>query len=139
MTSTPSVLAGELVSFHEIVSTVMTLLLYAIIIGCISILANIAFIRYNKKRLSLIFLSFGTLLLTGSLFVFYLAMSEMTKVGVGSFIGCGRLDVSIVGEGLWEVVYCNWGPSIGFYLLLLAVVMLISTTVFSIKKGVYGS
>jgi len=134
MTSTPSVLAGELVSLPEIVSTMMTLLSLAITIGCISIMINIAFSRYNKKRLSLISLSFGTLLLTGSLFVFYLLISEMTKVGIGSFIGGGRLDVSIVGEEIREAVYCSWGPSIGFYLLLLAIIILISTTVISIKK-----
>jgi len=138
MTSTPSVLAGELAPLPEIASTVMTLLSLAIIIGCISIMTNIAFIRYNKKKLSLLSMSFGTLSLTGSLFVFYLAISEMTKVGVGSFIGGGKLDVSIVGEEIREAVYCNWGPSIGFYLLLVATAILISTTIFSIKKSIYS-
>ena len=138
MTSTPSVLAGELVSLPEIASTVITLLSLAIIIGCISIMTNIVFTRYNKKKLSLLSLAFGTLSLSGSLFVFYLAISEMTKVGVGSFIGGGKLNISIVGEGIREVVYCNWGPSIGFYLLVLATVILISNTVFSIKKSIYN-
>jgi len=138
MTSTPSVLAGELASFPEIASTVITLISLAIIIGCISIITNIVFTRYNKKKLSLLSLTFGTLSLTGSLFVFYLTISEMTKVGVGSFIGRGKLNISIVGEEIREVVYCNWGPRIGFYLLLIATVILISNTVFSIKKNIYN-
>jgi hypothetical protein len=101
-------------------------------------MTNIAFIRYNKKKLSLLSLSFGTLSLTGSLFVFYLAISEMTKVGVGSFIGGGKLDISIVGEEIREAVYCNWGPSMGFYLLLVSTAILILTTVWSIKKSIYS-
>ena len=133
-TTAPSVIAGELASLPEIFTDAMTLASISIVIGCILIILNIIFERFNKRRLSFLSISSGALALIGSIFIFSYAMSELVKVGVGDFFGEGNVDISLAGEGVRTSVFCNWGPSIGFYLCLLAAGIVLALTIFSIKK-----
>ena len=70
-------------------------------------------------------LNIVTLLL--ALIIFYYAFSQLTQVGVGSFMGSGMLDVSIPGEVVQINIPCSWGPGIGFYLLITSFVLLLLT------------
>ena len=53
-------------------------------------------------------------------------MSQVTDVGVGSFIGHGDLDVAIPGLQESVIIQCNWGAGIGYYLSIIAFILLIS-------------
>ena len=63
-------------------------------------------------------------------------MSELSKVSIGTIIGKGYLDVGVPGESQIHSVLCNWGPSIGFYIYLIAIVFLLMTIsiIFFTKK-----
>ena len=51
-------------------------------------------------------------------------MSQLTEVGVGSFVGDNNLEINIPGLSESKVLPCNWGPGIGFYLCIIAAVIL---------------
>ena len=52
-------------------------------------------------------------------------MSQITEVGVGSFVGSSNLVIDIPGLAENEVVLCNWGPGIGFYLTFISFIILL--------------
>jgi hypothetical protein len=62
-----------------------------------------------------------------SLIIFVYAFSQLTQVGVGSFMGSGNLDVTIPGEIEQTAISCSWGPGLGFYLLIPSLILLILT------------
>ena len=51
--------------------------------------------------------------------LFYVAMSEVTKVGIGGFSGSDTLPITIPGTADQADVSCSWGPSSGMFLLLI--------------------
>ena len=124
-TITSNVTAGEMPSLLDIFTDAMSLLPIFIGIGCILIMLNIVFNRFNKNKLALLSLILGIVFLIGSFFIFCYGMSELAKVGVGSFIGEGNMDINIVGEGMTTGIYCHWGPSIGFYLCSASIILLL--------------
>jgi hypothetical protein len=62
-------------------------------------------------------------------------MSGLAEAGVGSFIGEGSLDIAIPGEETGVTIYSNWGPSIGFYVYVISIVILVFTVIKIIKKS----
>jgi hypothetical protein len=52
-------------------------------------------------------------------------MSQLTELGVGSFIGNGELEISLPGLSESNILTCNWGPGFGFYLVLLSLLLLV--------------
>ena len=66
--------------------------------------------------------------------IFSIGMNELAEVWIGSFIGDGNLDVSIAGEEAATTILCSWGPSIGFYLYVLSMIILILIIIFNVKK-----
>jgi len=65
------------------------------------------------------------LFIIGSNVVFYIAMSELGKVTVGSFMGSGDINFVIPGENMDMTIPSTWGPDIGFYLLMGSAIILI--------------
>jgi hypothetical protein len=61
-------------------------------------------------------------------------MTQVTEVGVGSFIGNGDLEFNIPGEEIYETLSSSWGPSFGFYLYISAIVLTLSLSVFKLRK-----
>ena len=53
-------------------------------------------------------------------------MSEFSNVIVGGLSGNGDIGVLIPGEGVYETMSSSWGLGIGFYLMLIAMVILFS-------------
>jgi len=137
-TTTSNVIAGEVASasLPELLTTAITLLSIAIGIGCVLIALNMVFKRFGKNRLSFLSLLLGILSMIGSLTIFTFGISTLAKLGVGSFMGSGNIDVNIIGEGLRGSVYCNWGPNLGFILCLASIIVLLSILVFNIKKAI---
>ena len=103
----------------------ITVLIGLIIIGCILILLNIYFRKKGKKRLEKISKIIAILSFIGPVLIFIIAMNELSKATVGNIIGNGYLDVGVPGESQFYSVMCNWGFSIGFYLYIIAVLILL--------------
>ena len=102
-------------------------------IGCILIISSMIFKRLDKKWFSLISLFFGTTMLIGSIIIFTYGMAQLTEIGVGGFFGSGNQYVNIPREKVDVTLFCSWGPSGGFYLSLLVIVLLIFIVVQYIK------
>ena len=65
-------------------------------------------------------------------------MSQVTDIGVGSFSGSGDLDISIPGLQENAVVPCSWGPGIGFYLSILAIMSMIALSLLKLVRKLVG-
>jgi hypothetical protein len=136
-TITSDVIAGEITSLPDLFVSAMNLLPLLTAVGCTLIILSILLKRFDKKRLSFFSMFFGTSILTVSLFLFSYAMSELTNVGLGGFIGSGNLDVGIAGEGITVPTACSWGPSMGFFFYLIAICICISLMIFSVYKNYF--
>jgi len=151
ITSNDNVTAGELlpldgnlkkefdILFTTVViefSFVIDLLPMITIVGIIFIISSLILSRYFKRSLPLVVLLSAIISFIGSIAMFSVAMTELGNVTVGSFIGEGNLNINIPGEKLSESISCSWGPSIGFYLLLCALVILIIALCFDIRKTI---
>ena len=135
ITSTHDVFAGELASLDEEFEFAVSIIPFMITISFLFIMLNIFFNKIKRTKLSFLALFIAFILLCASLTVFYLAITEMTKIIVGSSIGSGNLDISIPGEEMFESVYCNWGFDLGFYLLLISTVLIFIINFFNIKQS----
>ena len=107
---------------------VLTLITYLVAGGCIVLTLSL-FVKTYRRLIFLLQLV-GFLVLLVSLIVFSYAMSQLTNVGVGSFLGSGSIDTSVPGVAGSLAVPSSWGPSIGFYLLLLVTITLFFYTFF---------
>lgn len=132
--STPTVTSGSVTPLPEIAALGVLLLTLAIIIGCISILSNIIFTKNGRNRLMKISYLFGLICFSGTVLLFYFAISQLAKIGVGSFAGAGSIEISIIGEGTKEILSSNWGGSYGFYSLIIAVIILLLMGFYQIIK-----
>jgi len=99
-------------------------------LSCILILISLFFKRVDKKKWHFFSLICAFFVLICSLSLFSITMSAFTKVGVGSFLGQGTIDVPVQVEDMRPSVFCEWGPGIGFWLYSLSVLILLSTLVY---------
>ena len=116
--------------FTEVIDLLPLIILVGFLFIIISIILNI----YSRTKLS-----FTTFLIAGGIFVssvsiFFVAMSELAKVSVGSFIGEGNIDIDIPGEKIYVTMASDWGPGIGFYFLLCAIIILVFVFVLKVIK-----
>jgi hypothetical protein len=127
----PTVISGETVSGYlpDLFIFSMKSICMIIIMGAILTFLNMILERFNKNKLSKFSLLLAILSLTGSILIFYYAISTLAKAGIGSFFGKGYMNITIPGEETSAALYCNWGPSFGFYLLLVAIILLIASLV----------
>lgn len=117
LTSSSQAIGGEVSEAPEEFTMILELITLLLIIGgLISLLRPFFKNRYPKLSFIILVLSIVVLLLCGVLF--YVAMSEVTKVGVGQFFGTGDLSISLPGETQQELIPSSWGAGSGFYLLL---------------------
>ena len=123
-TSSSEVSAGEFTFLPGIFVDVLNVIIILLALGCGFIILNLIFEKYHKKKLQTFSLIISNLSFIGSLSIFYIAVSELSKVGVGGFIGSGKMDIKIPGDGI-SLTDCSWGPSIGFYLILISIVILL--------------
>ena len=135
ITSTENVTAGELLLSNSDFKFIILLVTILAAIGSICIVLNLIFNLYNKmRRLSSIILIIGTILLVSSLLIFLIGMTQVTEVGVGSFIGNGDLEINIPGEKMYETLSCGWGPGFGFYLFISAIILALLLSLFRIRE-----
>ena len=105
------------------------LLIGTIILIIIKIIIENKFKKY--KKLNLLFKSIIILMLLFPFILFYIAMSEVTNVGVGSFTGEGTLAVTLPGSNEINDINCNWGFGTGMYLIIISLIL---NSIFLFKK-----
>jgi len=132
-TTTVDVISGELAYLPELFIDVVSLIPLFTLLACCFIFSSMYF-KKRKSKLYLLSLIFAIFMLTSSILIFSIGMNELAEVGIGSFIGSGNLDVSIAGEEMSAHIYCSWGPSAGFYLYVLSMVILLLIIIFNVKK-----
>jgi hypothetical protein len=54
--------------------------------------------------------------------LFYVAMSEVTKVGIGGFSGERILPITLPGTTTQVDLSCSWGPSSGMFLGIIGII-----------------
>ncbi len=131
LTKSSNAMGGEISAVPSEVTMVLGLL--AILVGVSCLLIFLSVLTEKKLRKTTITISvLSIIIIFLTVVVFYYALSQLTQVGVGSFMGSGTLDVSIPGQSVQTPVPCSWGPSISFYLSIISLVVLIVT--FFIKQ-----
>jgi len=126
LTKSSNATGGEISAVPDEVTMVLGLLSMLVGVACLLIVISLIMEKKLRKTTVIIsVLSIVVILLT--LVVFYYALSQLTQVGVGSFMGSGTLDVTIPGQSVQTAVPCAWGPGISFYLLIISFVLLVFT------------
>ena len=131
MTTTDNTIAGESSFLPDQFKQAMFLIVILIFGGCFLLVLNKFIKKTIKQRVFKMSKIFSVLALVGVVVIFFISMYELTKISIGSIIGNDYLDINVPGESQIYSVLCNWGPSIGFYIYLIAIVFLLS--IFSIN------
>ena len=117
-------IGGEISMVPDEVTMVLGLLFMLLLIASLLIiLSTIIEKRFRKTSIVLSVLSLVVLLCIIGIFIY--AMSILTEVGVGSFIGSGNIDTTISGQVESQLINCNWGPGIGLLLLFVSFVLVL--------------
>jgi hypothetical protein len=120
--STSNILGGEISQVPDEVTIVLELLMFLLIISCLLIFVSV-FISNKFKKTSITLSILIIILLIVTLSIFYYALSQLTEVGIGNFMGSGEIEITIPGVAEAKLLPCTWGPSIGFYLALLTIIL----------------
>ena len=138
-TTTPSVIVGEVASasLPELFSDIIMLFSVIIFIGCLLVMIHLI-VEKTYKRISSGALYGGTVLISATVLLFYIVFNELTKVGIGSFIGSGDIGINIPGESSDIIASSTWGPTIGFILCVVSMILLIISSYLHIKKRLIG-
>ena len=137
LTSSNSIFGGEISSVPPEFTMVLELLVMLLVIDCLFVLVGIfigIFMKDKFRKISTILSVVGIVLLLVSILLFYVAMSEVTNVGVGSFSGGGNLAISVPGLQENSNIDCNWGPGSGLYLSMLALVSVAALSLLKIVR-----
>ena len=94
---------------------------------CLVIMKPILKHSLNCVILSIVLSTLGIVMLIATISVFFYAMSQLTEVSVGSFMGNGDLEITLPGVAESKILPCSWGPGVGFYLGTIAFVCLVAT------------
>lgn len=73
-----------------------------------------------KKQYQNLLTILPAILLSISSIGFLIALNELCTIGIGSIVGSGIIETGIPGKTGFHSFSSTWGPSIGFYLLLLS-------------------
>jgi len=125
ITTTENSITGEPSYLPPEFLDAITVLIGLAMIGCILIPINIYF---RNKRLGKISIILATLSIIGPALISIIAINELSKVSIGTIFGSGHLDIGIPGETQIQSVMCYWGLSTGFYLYILAIIILLLLT-----------
>jgi hypothetical protein len=124
LTSSSQTIGGEISTVPGEITMAFGVLAILLIISCLLIgLSILAKNKFRKIAIVLSVLSVLILIVTISIFVY--AMLQLTEVGVGGFIGDGELEITLPGIAENKMLHCSWGPGIGFYLSVIAVLVLL--------------
>jgi magnesium-transporting ATPase (P-type) len=134
VTSSADAIGGEISQVPEEVTMVIGLLTILLIISSLLIFISV-FTKNRFSKTTVVISALSIILLIVTISLFYYVMSQLTEVGVGSFIGNGNIETTIPGVAESKVLPCSWGPNIGFYLGIITIVtLMIYPTYHKIRK-----
>ncbi len=122
LTTTDQIIGGDIASVPEEFTMILQVI-SSLLLATTALIIIKAFIKTKLPKLSTLLSYLIVILLIISPVLFYVAMSEVTKVGVGSFMDADTVSISIPGEATQIDMKCHWGPSIGFYLTIIALII----------------
>lgn len=125
LTTSSQAIGGEISAVPEEFTMVLHIVTYLLLLSMAIILLNIL-IQKRFQRIATIIVILDLMLLLLSIILFYVAMSEVTKVGVGGFFGSSDLPITLPGESEQIILSCAWGGGLGLYSTLLALLLIIS-------------
>jgi len=129
ITSSDYALGGEISQVPEDVTMVLELLTILLIISSLLIFISV-FTKNRFSKTTSIISILSIILLIVTISIFYYTMSQLTEVGVGTFIGNGDIETTIPGVAESKVLPCSWGPNIGFYLGIITIVTLMINSIY---------
>jgi len=125
LTTSSQAIGGEISAVPEEFTMVLGIISFLLILSVVIILSNM-FIQKRFQRISTILTILILVLLLLNIVLFYVAMSEVTKVGVGDFFGSSDLPITLPGESEQILLSCTWGAGLGFYSTLLSLLCIMS-------------
>jgi hypothetical protein len=135
VTESYNIIGGEISQVPEEVAIVLNLLFILLGLTCLIIFSGILTIN-KKRKTSILFSIFSIVMIIFALFIFIYTMSQLTELGVGSFIGNGDIEIGLPGEGESITLSSSWGPGTGFYLVIISLIILLGISIYPkiIKK-----
>jgi len=134
VTSTENTIAGEPSYLPQEFHLAITLILLFTLIGSSFLILDTALRNRIKKTVFQLVKPLGLMGIIGSFIAFLVAYNEVCRVSVGSLVGKGYLDIGAVGESQTYAVSSTWGFQWGFYLYLIAIVLLLLPQIISLLK-----
>lgn len=136
LTITQSVIAGErnIESLPDIFSTILIVFIFVLSLSFLCMSVSIFLDKKNKKRSSTILLILSLIILLISLISFFVGISALSEIGVGSFFGEGDINVRIPGEYASATTHGYWGPNISFYILISTSLITTSILFYRLRK-----
>ena len=135
ITTTQDSIAGEPSYLPPEFIDAIKVLISIAVAGCVLISASMYLDRKDRKGLSKISKILGILSTIGPVLIFIVAINELSKVSIGGIFGSGKLDIGVPGETQIYSVLCNWGPAIGFYLYIIALLVLFTVFFYYFRKN----
>ena len=135
-TSSNDMSGGEISLVPEEVTMALSLFSILIVVSILFIISSI-FMKNRFRRITIFISTLSVILLIATIGIFYYTMMQLTDVGVGGFMGSGDLDITLPGVADNQILNCSWGPGIGFYLGIIAIICLIVLSLF--KKSRFFS
>jgi len=120
--SSTDVITGSQAYLPEIFDTMILGLLALIIVASIMLIMDL-FIQKKLGKFAIIIQLLVIVLFIAIIGVFTFGMTSLSEVSVGTFIGSGELDVSIPGQNEHVGMLSTWGPSIGYYSIIIAMIV----------------
>jgi len=116
-----SIIGGEISEVPEIFTTVLSLLALLSMVASVLIMV-FPFILKRFQKISWFVLICILVLLILNIALFWVTMSEVTKIGIGDFFGSGDLSISLPGESDQQIIPSTWGAGNGLYLIIVALI-----------------
>lgn len=116
-----TVIGGEISEVPEIFTTVLSLLSLLLMVTATLILL-LPFMQKKYSKITWIITIGIIILLILNVALFYITMSEVTKIGIGDFSGSGDIAVSLPGESEQQTIPALWGAGIGLYAIIISLI-----------------
>jgi len=120
-TSSDTIIGGEISEVPELFTTMLSVLTMLIILTSVVIIINM-FIKKRMPKISMILSIFIIILLLLSVILFWVTMTEVTKIGIGDFSGSGDIELSLPGESEQLSIPSNWGAGLGLYVVIISLI-----------------
>ena len=135
LTETADAIGGGVSQVPDEVTMVLGLLSILLAVACMLIFVTI-FTKKKLRKVTQVFTILSIILLVLTLGVFYYAMGQLTEVSVGGFIGKGDIETTIPGVSENINLPSSWGPSTGFYLIIISLILLFIPFIYSVYKKI---